>query len=322
MSMRAIVATSTGGPEVLRLAEVAEPRPAPGELLVKAAVTGVNFIETYQRSGLYKVGFPFTPGAEGSGTVIEAGEGVAGFTPGDHVTTAEAKGTYAERFVVPAAAAVKVPEAIPLDMAGALALQGLTAHYLCTSAAKPREGETVIVHAGAGGVGLLLTQLLVDRGVRVLTTASTPEKKKLSEQAGATEVLDYATFADRARDLTDGHGVAVVYDGVGKDTFDHSLASLRVRGTMVLFGAASGPVPPFDLQRLNAGGSLAITRPSLGHFLRSAEERAWRYRELFDAIGRGQLQVRIGARFSLAEAGRAHTALEGRATTGKVILQG
>ena len=238
------------------------------------------------------------------------------------MTTAEAKGTYAERFVVSAEAAIKVPETIPLDLAGALPLQGLTAHYLCTSAAKPREGDTVLVHAGAGGVGLLLTQLLTDRGVRVLTTASTSHKKKLSRQAGATEVLDYDDFAERSREITDGYGVDVVYDGVGKDTFDDSLKSLRVRGKMVLFGAASGPVPPFDLQRLNSGGSLSITRPSLGHFLRSAEERGWRYHELFDAIERGQLQVRIGVRFPLAEAAQAHIALEGRATTGKVVLEG
>lgn len=320
--MRAIVAETTGGPEVLRSAEIAEPRPAAGQLLVQTAVTGVNFIETYQRSGLYNVSLPFTPGAEASGTVIEIGEGVHGFAPGDHVTTAEARATYAERFVVASAAAVKVPDTIPLDMAGALPLQGLTAHYLSTSAAKPHEGETVIVHAGAGGVGLLLTQLLVDRGVRVLTTASSPHKKGLSLAAGATEVLNYDTFAERSRELTDGQGVAVVYDGVGKDTFDDSLKALRVRGEMVLFGAASGPVPPFDLQRLNAGGSLHITRPSLGHFLRSPEERAWRYHELFDAIERGQLQVRIGARFPLADAAKAHSALEGRATTGKVILEG
>lgn len=320
--MRAIVAEATGGPEVLRLAVVDEPRPGRGELLIESAVTGVNFIETYQRSGLYRVRFPFTPGSEGAGTVIGVGEGVNGFSLGDNVTTAEARRTYAERFVVSAEAAFKVPDGIPLDIAGALPLQGLTAHYLATSAAEPHKGETVLVHAGAGGVGLLLTQLLVEREVRVLTTASTPEKKELSALAGASEVLDYATFAESARDLTGGEGVSVVYDGVGRTTFDDSLKSLRIRGKMVLFGGASGPVPLFDLQRLNSGGSLSITRPTLGHFLRTKQERTWRYGELFDAVGKGHLKVRIGARFPLAKASEAHAALEGRATTGKVILEG
>ncbi|WP_394358285.1 quinone oxidoreductase family protein [Leucobacter tenebrionis] len=319
--MRAITAEQSGGPEVLRITEEPDPRPAAGELLVETAATGVNFIETYQRSGLYRVEFPFTPGAEASGRVLEVGEGVEGFAPGDLITTAEARATYAERFVVSADAAVGVPDSVSAETAAALPLQGLTAHYLATSAANPREGETVLVHAGAGGVGLLLTQLLTARGVRVITTASTPEKRDLSHAAGASTVLDYEGFADRARELTDDEGVAVVYDGVGKSTFDDSLRALRVRGELVLFGAASGPVPPFDLQRLNSGGSLSVTRPSLGHFLRTPEERAWRYGELFDAIAAGQLDVRIGARFPLAEAADAHTALESRATTGKVILE-
>ena len=317
---RAIVAQATGGPEVLTLEEVTPPEAGAGELLVETAAVGVNFIETYQRSGLYRVPFPFTPGAEAAGRVIAIGAGVAGFAEGDLIATAEARASYAERFVVAAERAVRVPEGIAPETAAALPLQGLTAHYLATSAARPEPGDTVLVHAGAGGVGLLLTQLLTARGVRVLTTASTPEKQALSRGAGAAEVLDYAGFAERARELTDGAGVAVVYDGVGKDTFDDSLRALRVRGTLVLFGAASGPVPAFDLQRLNAGGSLSVTRPSLGHFLRTAEERAWRYGELFSAIAAGTLDVRIGARFPLAEAADAHRALEGRATTGKVIL--
>ncbi len=318
--MRAIVAQAPGGSDVLEVREVAEPQAGPGELLVGTAAVGVNFIETYQRTGLYSVPFPFTPGAEAAGRVIALGDGVTGFAVGDLVTTAEARASYAEQFVVAAERAVRVPEGITAETAAALPLQGLTAHYLATSAATPQPGDTVLVHAGAGGVGLLLTQLLTARGVRVLTTASTPEKQALSREAGAAEVLDYAGFAERARELTDGAGVAVVYDGVGKDTFDQSLRALRVRGELVLFGAASGPVPPFDLQRLNAGGSLSVTRPSLGHFLLSAEERAWRYGELFDAIAAGQLSVRVGATFPLAEAGAAHAALEGRATTGKVIL--
>ncbi|RGE20747.1 quinone oxidoreductase [Leucobacter sp. wl10] len=321
MTMRAIVAEQAGGPEALRIAEVPDPEAGPGELLVRTVAVGVNFIETYQRSGLYSVPFPFTPGAEGAGRVLAVGEGVEGFAVGDLIATAEARATYAERFVVEAERAVAVPDTIGADTAAALPLQGLTAHYLATSAARPQPGDTVLVHAGAGGVGLLLTQLLVARGVRVLTTASTPEKGELSRGAGAAEVLDYAGFADRARELTDGDGVAVVYDGVGRSTFDDSLRALRVRGELVLFGAASGPVPPFDLQRLNAGGSLSVTRPSLGHFLRTPEERAWRYGELFDAISAGALDIRIGVRFPLAEAAAAHAALEGRETTGKVILE-
>ncbi len=306
---------------MLRFETVPDPEPGAGELLVQTRATGVNFIETYQRSGTYSVPFPFTPGAEASGVVAALGEGVDGFEVGDLVTTSEARATYAERFVVEAGRAVRVPDGIAADTAAALPLQGLTAHYLATSAAQPQSGDTVLVHAGAGGVGLLLTQLLTARGVRVLTTASTPEKQELSRGAGAAEVLDYDGFADRSRELTGGEGVAVVYDGVGKNTFDGSLRSLRVRGEFVLFGAASGPVPPFDLQRLNAGGSLSITRPSLGHFLRTPEERAWRYGELFEAIDAGELDIRIGARFPLAEAAAAHAALEGRETTGKVILE-
>lgn len=318
--MRAIVALQAGGPDELTLHEVPVPEPAAGELLVEAAAIGVNFIETYQRSGVYPVSFPFTPGAEASGTVVAVGDGVSGFVPGDRVSTSEARSSYAERFLVEAERVVRVPDAVDLDTAGALPLQGLTAHYLATSAARVQAGDTVLVHAGAGGVGLLLTQLLVARGVRVLTTASTEEKRALSREAGAAEVLGYEGFADRVRELTGGEGAAVVFDGVGRDTFDDSLSALRVRGQMVLFGGASGQVPLFDLQRLNAGGSLSITRPGLPHFLRSPAERAWRYRELFEAIAAGSLRVRIGARFPLADAAAAHRALEGRGTTGKVIL--
>lgn len=320
MSMRAIIAAEAGGPEVLEAGDIEEPQPGAGELLVESAAVGVNFIEIYQRSGVYPVPFPFTPGSEGAGTVVGVGAGVSGFAPGDRVATSSARGSYAERFVVAADEAARVPEGVDLETAGALPLQGATAHYLATSAARPERGETVLVHAGAGGVGLLLTQLLVARGVRVLTTASSDEKRRLSLEAGASESFGYEGFADRVRSLTDGEGVAVAYDGVGRDTFDGSLGALRVRGEMVLFGGASGQVPPFDLQRLNAGGSLSITRPSLGHFMRTPEERAWRYRELFEAIAAGTLEVRIGERFPLADAADAHRALEGRRTTGKVIL--
>ncbi|WP_425436367.1 quinone oxidoreductase family protein [Leucobacter massiliensis] len=319
--MRAIVAERSGGPEVLREARLPDPEPGPGELLVETAAAGVNFIETYQRSGLYEVPFPFTPGSEGAGRVIAVGEGVTGFAVGELVASAQARACYAERFVVEADRAARVPEGVDPAVAAAIPLQGLTAHYLATSAAAPQPGETVLLHAGAGGVGLLLTQLLVARGVRVISTASTPEKRELSRAAGAAEVLGYEGFADRVRELTGGEGVAVAYDGVGRTTFDGSLAALRVRGELVLFGAASGPVPPFDLQRLNAGGSLSVTRPSLGHFLRTPEERAWRFGEIFAAVASGELDIRIGARFPLADAAEAHRALEARATTGKVLLE-
>ncbi|MCB1273773.1 MAG: quinone oxidoreductase [Leucobacter sp.] len=319
--MRAIVMEHAGGPEVLEVREAEDPTPGAGELLVGTAAAGVNFIEVYQRSGVYPLAFPAIPGSEGAGTVLAVGPGVEGFAPGDRVATAAARsGTYAERFAVPAAEAALVPAGVDLETAAAVPLQGCTAHYLATSAAQPGPGDTVLVHAGAGGVGLLLTQLLVARGVRVLTTASTPEKRALSREAGAAESFDYGGFADRARALTGGDGVAVVYDGVGRDTFDGSLDALRVRGTLVLFGGASGQVPPFDLQRLNGSGSLSVTRPTLQHFLRTPEERAWRYGELFDAVADGSLRVRIGERFALADAAAAHRALAGRGTTGKLIL--
>lgn len=320
-NMRAIVVTSAGGPEALTMQEVARPAPGPGELLVKTRAAGVNFIETYQRSGVYPVELPFRPGSEGSGEVTEIGVGVDGFAVGDIVTTSEASGgTYAEFFIVEADRVTRVPDGIDAEVAAAIPLQGLTAHYLATSAAQPQPGDIALVHAGAGGVGLLLTQLLVARGVRVITTASTDEKRALSLAAGASESFGYEGFAERAKSLTDGDGVHVVYDGVGRDTFDESLDALRIRGAMVLFGGASGQVSPFDLQRLNSGGSLSITRPSLGHFLRDPEERAWRYGELFDALASGTLNFRVGARFTLEDARNAHEALEGRQTTGKVIL--
>ena len=318
--MRAIVVNEAGGPESLRLQELPDVQPQAGELLVETAAVGVNFIEIYQRSGVYAVEYPFVPGTEATGTVIAVGEGVAGFSVGDRIATAGASRTYATQFIVAAEEAAHVPASVDLETAAALPLQGCTAHYLATSAATPQAGETVLVHAGAGGVGLLLTQLLVARGVRVITTASTPEKRELSLDAGAAHSLEYVGFADQVRELTGGDGAAVVYDGVGKDTFDDSLRALRVRGELVLFGGASGQVPPFDLQRLNAGGSLSVTRPSLMYFMRTEEERAWRYRELFEALESGSLTLRIGGRFALGDAAAAHQALAGRGTTGKLIL--
>ncbi|MET3721427.1 quinone oxidoreductase [Arthrobacter sp. UYEF21] len=318
--MHAIVARQSGGPEVLEADEVGRPTPGPGQLLVKVAATGINFIETYQRGGMYKVPYPFTPGSEAAGTVEEVGDGVEGFTVGSRVATAEGQECYAQYTVLDADKALPVPDGVDLHTAAALPLQGMTAHYLINSSFKVEPGHTVLVHAGAGGVGLLITQLLKARDARVITTVSTAEKEEFARAAGADHVLRYDGFADAVRQLTNGVGVDVVYDGVGKDTFGGSLASLRTRGFLVLFGAASGAVPPVDPQRLNAGGSLSLTRPKLADFLANPQERLWRSSEIFGAVADGTLKVRIGASYPLAEARRAHEDLEGRRTTGKVLL--
>ncbi|MFJ6358937.1 quinone oxidoreductase family protein [Pseudarthrobacter oxydans] len=316
----AIVARQAGGPEVLTYEDVERPDPGPGQLLVKVGAAGVNFIDTYKRSGTYKVPFPFTPGSEAAGTVEAVGDGVTGFVPGDRVATAEGINCYADYALVDEAAALPVPRGLDDLTAAALPLQGITAHYLMNSTFKVEPGHTVLLHAGAGGVGLLLIQLLKARGAEVITTVSTDAKEQLARGAGADHVLRYEGFAERVREITSGTGADVVYDGVGKDTFDGSLAALRVRGMLVLFGAASGPVPPVDPQRLNAGGSLFLTRPTLGHYLRDAAERRWRSGEVFAAAANGSLKVRIGARYPLVQAAQAHRDLEGRKTTGKVIL--
>ncbi|MFJ6311047.1 quinone oxidoreductase family protein [Pseudarthrobacter oxydans] len=316
----AIVARQAGGPEVLTYEDVERPVPGPGQLLVKVGAAGVNFIDTYKRSGTYKVPFPFTPGSEAAGTVEAVGDGVTGFVPGDRVATAEGINCYADYALVDEGAALPVPRGLDDLTAAALPLQGITAHYLMNSTFKVEPGHTVLLHAGAGGVGLLLIQLLKARGAEVITTVSTDAKEQLARGAGADHVLRYEGFAERVREITSGTGADVVYDGVGKDTFDGSLAALRVRGMLVLFGAASGPVPPVDPQRLNAGGSLFLTRPTLGHYLRDSAERRWRSGEVFAAAANGSLKVRIGARYPLVQAAQAHRDLEGRKTTGKVIL--
>lgn len=316
----AIVARQPGGPEVLQLAEVERPVPGPGQVLVKVAAAGVNFIETYQRSGTYQVPFPFTPGGEFSGTVEAVGEGVTDVAVGDRIATAEGSRGYAEYALVAADRALPVPDGVDLPTAAALPLQGMTAHFLMNSTFNVQPGQTVLTHAGAGGVGLLLLQLLKARGARVITTVSTDGKAALASGAGADVVLRYDGFADKVREITDGTGVDVVFDGVGKDTFEGSLGSLRVRGMLVLFGAASGKVPPFDLQRLNPAGSLFVTRPTIGHYLQNPQERRWRSGEIFAAAANGSLKVRIGAQYPLAEAAQAHTDLEQRRTTGKVLL--
>jgi NADPH2:quinone reductase len=316
----AIVARQAGGPEVLEYADVDRPVPGPGQLLVRVAAAGVNFIDTYKRGGVYKVPYPFIPGSEAAGTVEEVGEGVTGFVPGDRVATAEGINCYADFALVDEEAALPVPDGLDDLTAAALPLQGLTAHYLINSTFKAEPDHNVLLHAGAGGVGLLLIQLLKAKGARVITTVSTDEKEQLARGAGADHVVRYEGFPHRVRELTNGKGVDVVYDGVGRNTFDGSLSALRVRGMLVLFGAASGPVPPVDPQRLNAAGSLFLTRPTMGHYLRDAAERRWRSDEIFTAAANGSLNVRIGARFPLVQAAQAHRDLEGRRTTGKVLL--
>jgi len=316
----AVQAVRAGGPEVFETVEVPRPAPGPGQLLVKVSAAGVNFIETYQRSGVYPVSYPFTPGSEAAGTVEEVGPGVEGFAPGDRVASSDGAGTYAEYALFPAGKSFPVPDGVDDGVAAALPLQGMTAHYLINSSYNVKPGDTALTYAGAGGVGLLLTQLLKLRGATVITTTSTPEKAELARGAGADHVLDYADVPDKVRELTGGRGVDVVYDGIGKDTFESSLKSLRTRGTLVLFGGASGQVPPFDLQRLNALGSLSVTRPKLADFTRDAEEVRWRSSEIMGLVADGRLSVRIDALYPLADAGRAHTALESRATTGKLLL--
>jgi NADPH2:quinone reductase len=318
----AVQVTKTGGPEVLEAAEVDVAAPQSGELLVDVAAAGVNYIDTYQRQGVYKMELPFVPGLEGAGTVAEVGPDVEGFAVGDRVAWQGSLGSYAARKVLPASIAVKVPEGVSLETAAATMLQGITAHYLVASTFEVKPGHDVLVHAAAGGVGLLLVQLAKARGARVFGTVSTEEKAELARGAGADEVIRYdrEDFAKVVRELTDGEGVDVVYDGVGKDTFDASLASLKVRGLLALFGAASGPVPAFDPQRLNAGGSLYLTRPTSVHYARTREELDWRAKELFDAVLAGDLDIRIGGTYPLADARRAHEDLQGRRTTGKVLL--
>lgn len=312
----------TGGPEVLEVTEVDAGEPGPGELLVDVAAAGVNYIDTYQRSGIYKLDLPATLGQEGAGTVAAVGDGVSGFAAGDRVAWQGVLGGYTQQARVPARSAVRIPEGVSEEVAAATLLQGVTAHYLVRSTYEVKDGDTILVHAAAGGVGLLLVQLAKARGARVIGTVSTAEKEALAREAGADDVIRYdqVEFADEVRKLTDGEGVAAVYDGVGKSTFDGSLASLRVRGFLVLFGAASGPVPPVDPQRLNAAGSLYLTRPTTTHYLRTREELDWRAGELFDGVTSGQLNIRIGGRYPLTEAAKAHEDLQARRTTGKLLL--
>lgn len=322
--MHAIEVARTGGPEVLHHTDLPVPTPGRGEVLIQAEAIGVNYIDTYFRSGLYPRELPFVVGTEVCGTIAGVGEDVAALAVGDRVVTANATGAYAQYCVAPADFVAYVPDPVAPDQIASALLKGMTAHYLIKSVYEIAPGDTVLVHAGAGGVGLILTQWAASIGTKVITTVSTPDKAELSRRAGAFAVLDYprdsAEFAAEIRELTGGQGVAAVYDGVGQSTFDASLASLAVRGTLALFGAASGPVPPVDPQRLNAAGSVYLTRPNLAHFTRTSDEFAWRAGELMDVIADGAVTVTVGQRYRLIEAQRAHRDLQDRKTVGSIVL--
>jgi NADPH:quinone reductase len=320
--MKVIRIHEYGGPEVMGLEELPTPGPGPGQILVRVAAAGVNYIDTYQRSGQYKVSLPYAMGLEGAGEVEQIGAGVSGWEAGQRVAWTNVPASYATHALVPADKAVPVPPGLDPRLAAAVMLQGMTAHYLAHTTWPLKPGDTCLVHAGAGGVGLLLTQMAKRAGARVLTTVSTEEKARLSREAGADEVILYTRedFGEAVRRLTGGQGVQVVYDSVGRDTFDKGLGCLVPRGLMVLYGQSSGAVAPFDPQVLSARGSLFLTRPTLGHYTLTREELLKRAGECFARMASGALKVRIGAEFALAEAARAHEELQGRRTTGKVLL--
>ncbi|HEX3891812.1 MAG TPA: quinone oxidoreductase [Terracidiphilus sp.] len=321
--MKAIQIHETGGPEVLQVVELPIPEPGPGQVLIRVEAVGVNFVEIYFRKGTYKATLPLTPGSEAAGTVEKVGHGVTGFDEGDMVASVSVVGSYAEYALVPAEKLVKVPSRLSPEKAAAVMLQGMTAHYLAYSTFELKAGDTALVHAGAGGVGLLLTQIASRLGAKVITTVSTKEKAELSREAGAKEVILYTEqdFEAEVKRITDGKGVDVVYDSVGKTTFDKSLNCLRPRGLLALFGGSSGPVPPFDLIQLSGKGSLFVTRPTLWHYLNTRAELEWRAGKVLDWAATGELKLRTEHLYPLAEAAQAQIDLEGRKTTGKVLLE-
>jgi NADPH2:quinone reductase len=321
--MIAVRIHETGGPEKLRVDDVPVPAPGPGEVRLRVAAAGLNFIDTYKRSGLYAVKLPHTLGQEASGVVTAVGEGVTDFRVGDRVASAAVNGAYAVEAIAPAAQLVRVPDGVSLELAAAVMLQGMTAHYLACDTWPLRAGETALVHAAAGGVGLLLVQIAKKRGARVFATVGSEAKVQFARAAGADEVLVLGGdthFPEEARAFTGGRGVDVVYDGIGQSTFEGSLASLRPRGMFVSYGNSSGPVPPFAPLVLSQRGSLFFTRPTLAHYTATPSELRRRSDDLFKWIAGGSLNVRIGATFPLTGAAEAHRALEGRGTTGKVLL--
>jgi NADPH2:quinone reductase len=321
--MKAIQIHETGGPQVLKLAELPIPQPGPGQVLIRVEAAGVNFIEIYFRKGVYKASLPLTPGSEAAGTVEELGPGVTGFAAGDTVASVSVLGSYAEYARVPATQLVKVPQGLSMEQAAAAMLQGMTAHYLSHSTYPLKAGDTALIHAGAGGVGLLLTQMASRLGARVITTVSTPAKAKLSRAAGASNVILYTKqdFEAEVKRLTGGKGVDVVYDSVGKTTFEGSLNCLRPRGLLALFGASSGPVPPFDLIQLSGKGSLYVTRPTLWHYVATRAELEARAGDVLGWVAKGELKLRTEFVYPLAEAAQAQIDLEARNTTGKILLE-
>jgi NADPH:quinone reductase len=319
---QALVVTEPGGLDVLQLQEREVGEPGEGQLLVRLAAAGVNFVDTYQREGVYPMPTPYVMGNEGAGTVEAVGPGVSAAV-GDRVAWSQTLGSAAGLALIPESDTVPVPDGVATELAAGVLLQGMTAHYLINSTYPVAAGDTVLVHAAAGGVGQLLVQLAKAKGARVIGTTSNDAKADKARALGADEIIDYTQVSDVAaavRELTDGQGVAVVYDGVGKATFDGSLGSLRPRGLLALFGGASGQVPPFDLQRLNSGGSLFVTRPTLKHYILTRDELLWRGGEVLSAVADGSLRVEIGGRYPFAEAHRAYEDLTGRKTTGKLLL--
>lgn len=310
--MRAVQVTTPGGPQVMTVAELPTPVPAPGQTLVEVAAAGVNYLDTYHRSGLYPKPLPFVVGTEGCGRTDS----------GERVAWATGPGSYAEYNVVDSTILVPVPDDISDDAAAAIMLQGMTVHYLLHSAATPQPGDTVLITAGAGGVGLLFLQWAQAKGINTITTVSSQAKEQLARDAGATHVIRYDKddVTSAVRDLTGGVGVVAAYDGVGAATFESTIACVRPRGTMVLFGSASGPVPEFDLQRLNGMGSIFLTRPNLSNYLATREELLWRAHDVFDAVRNGTIKISIHKRYSLDEAVQAHIDLQSRQTTGKLLI--
>ena len=320
--MKAVRIHEPGGSDVMKFEEIPTPTPGDGEILLKLDAAGLNYIDTYQRSGLYPMPLPFTPGNEGAGVVETVGSGVNGFASGDKVGYSNIIGSYAEYAVVPAARAVKLPAEIDTKQAAAIFLQGMTAHYLAHDTYPLKKGDVCLVHSGAGGVGLLLIQMAKAAGATVITTVSTDKKAELAKGAGADHVIFYTKqdFEEETKKFAGGNKVDVVYDAVGVDTFEKGLNVLRPRGLMALYGASSGPVPPFNLTILAGKGSLFVTRPSLGNFVTTRKELEDRVGDVMNRVASGKLKVRIGVEFPLAEAKAAHDALEGRKTTGKVLL--
>jgi NADPH2:quinone reductase len=321
--MKRMVVETPGGPEQIKMVDVPKPSPGPKEAVVAIAFSGVNFIDVYFRTGLYKADTPIVLGSEASGTVESVGSEVTEVRPGDRVAYTMVRGSYAQYAVVPAAQLVKVPDGVDLQTAAAVMLQGTTAHYLTHSTYKLNQASTCLVHAAAGGTGGLIVQMAKHLGARVFGTVSSPDKARQIQDLGADHAIVYTTedFEAEVKRLTDGKGVDVVYDSVGKTTFDKSLNVLRPRGTMALFGQSSGPVPPFDPSILNAKGSLFLTRPSLAHHLLDRKELVWRVSDVFSYIASGVLKVRISGMYPLAEAASAHEKLEGRQTLGKLLLK-